>query len=394
MGSPNSINLRNIVWHGFPKPMEIPNYFTNVLLITIHSLGCIIEAKNIKLKERPQITTFNDHIQVIENFYKLKPIDFEFIEQNVQNIINDFKPYWQQLFFYYKSQKYKEFIILILPQIELLLRLHYGQENNFDISAKLDEYYITMDTIFETQVLNGDKIHVTSNKLLDFENSMFEGCFHMLYDIFISPNGCRLRDKVSHGEVFLDALNNSKLCSLVLHIFLSLLFPEDCRLFENYESKLHLNCLTNTKLLKCSDYLLMFTKKHLVCNQQELLLNSFPFKHNKVLIFKRPKKEAELMLLINKIAENVNKTIDNYEESLAKRCNLLAQRELHSKRRKTLEKLQTALPDIFKTLCLIISCINKIYTLLQTNFSIVVNVECNYVKTLRYIFILLYIQIF
>ncbi|XP_065364668.1 endoplasmic reticulum membrane-associated RNA degradation protein-like [Calliphora vicina] len=384
MGSPNSINLRNIAWHGFPKPMEIPNYFTNVLLITIHSLGCILEAKNIKLKERLQITTFNDHIQIIENVYKFKPIDFEFIEQKVQNVNNDFKPYWEQLLFYYKSQKYKEFIILILPQIELLLRLHYGQVNNFDISAKLDEYYITMDTIFETQVSNGDKILVTSNKLLDFENSMFEGCFHMLYDIFISPNGCRLRDKVSHGEVFLEALNNSQLCSLVLHIFLSLLYPKEFGLYENYESKLHLNCLTNKKLIKCGDNLLMFIKKHLACNQ-ELLLNSFAFKKNKVLIFKRPKKEAELMLLINKIAENFNKTIGNYEESLAKRSDLLAQRELHSKRRKTLEKLQTALPNIFETLCLIISSITKIYTLLQTNFSIVLNGECNCDKTLRFL---------
>ncbi|XP_037825633.1 endoplasmic reticulum membrane-associated RNA degradation protein-like [Lucilia sericata] len=383
MGSPNSINLRNIVWHGFPKPTELPNYYVKVLLILIHSLGCVIEAKNLIIKERFQITTFNEHIKIIRENYKLKPLNLENLQQQVELLNNDFKPYWLQLISHYKSQKYKEFIILVLPQIELLLRLHYGQVNNFDVSAKLDEYYITMDTIFETQVINADEKNISDNKLLDFENSLFEGCFHMLFDIFISPNGCRLRDKVSHGEVSLEALDNSELCSIILYIFISLLFPLDYRLFDNYESNLHLNCLTKVKLTNCIKQIHIFYEKHLLT--QDLPLISLASEYHKVLIFKRPKKENELVLLVNKIAKNIFKTILNYEESIAVRRNLLAQHELHSKRRKTLEKLQTALPDIFKTLMLILSSICKIYCLLQNNFTVILKEEFTWDKTLRFL---------
>ncbi|XP_023304836.2 endoplasmic reticulum membrane-associated RNA degradation protein-like [Lucilia cuprina] len=383
MGSPNSINLRNIVWHGFPKPTEIPNYYVNVLLILIHSLGCLIETKNLIIKERFQITTFNEHIKLITENYKFKHLDLENLQQHVKELNNDFKSYWLQLISHYKSQKYKEFIILVLPQIELLLRLHYGQVNNFDVSAKLDEYYITMDTIFETEVINAEEQHVSLNKLLDFENSFFEGCFHILYDIFISPNGCRLRDKVSHGEVCLEALDNSELCLLILHIFVSLLFPLNYRLFDNYESNLHINCLTKVKLTKCLKQLKAFYENHLL--NKELPLISLAFQHHKILIFKRPKKENELVLIINKIAENILKTILNYDESIAVRKNLLDQRELHSKRRKTLEKMQMALPDIFETLTLMLSSISKIYCLLQNNYTVILKEAFICDKTLRFL---------
>lgn len=373
MGSPNSINIRNIVWHGFPKPTEIPNYYVNVLLITIHSLGCIIQTKQLFIKERSQITTFNDHIEHITQNYEIETVELKQIEEKLIKLNNDYKYYWLQLLSYYKKNKYKEFIILVLTQIELLLRLHYGRVNNFDISAKLDEYYITMDTIFETEVPNAE----ISNKLLDFDNSVFENCFHLLYDIFLSPHGCRLRDKVSHGEVYLEALNNLQLCSLILNIFIFLLFPGKYKYFVNYESIWHLNSKTKRNLNKLYEKLLNFKM------QQFLNKDNFDLSQHKVLIFKRPKKESEFMLLINKIADNLYKTIENYEESITLRSNLLAQRELHSKRRKTLEKLQNTLPDIFKTLFGMYTTISEIFYLLQQDFEKVLADDVVSNKTLR-----------
>lgn len=381
MGSPNSINLRNIVWHGFPQPLEIPQYYVNVLLVTIHTLGSIIDAKNFQLTERSQILAYRSDLEVLQIDLKSNVFDLENIRQKIKQFDNDYKSYWLKLLNYYETGKHIQFIILILTQIELLLRLHYGHVNNFDISAKLDEYYITIDTIFETNATNNADSSL-SNKLLDFKNSSFEGCFHLLYDIFISPNGCRLRDKVSHGEVALEAMNNPELCTIMLKIFLVLLFPYDFNYFEDYGSKLHLNSVTKKNILLSVDNIQKFLPKHLE-NHEEISLEKHSFESNKVLIFKRPKKESEFMLLLNKIAIHINKTIDNYRESISVRSVLLAQRELHSKRRRTLEKLQTALPDICKILTLIMSTIIKLYWLLQNDFSLVLEDQQKCAKTLR-----------
>ncbi|TMW51067.1 hypothetical protein DOY81_003841 [Sarcophaga bullata] len=383
MGSPNSINLRNIVWHGFPQPLEIPQYYVKVLLVTIHTLGSIIDIKNFQLKERSQILTYYGHLEVLKMDLKCNVFNLEDIKQNIKQLNSDYKPYWLKLLNYYETGNYIPFTILILTQIELLLRLHYGYVNNFDISAKLDEYYITIDTIFETKVTS-EVDDNASNKLLDFENSSLEGCFHVLYDIFISPNGCRLRDKVSHGEVALEALDNPQLCSIMLKIFLVLLYPRYYNYFEFYESKLHLNSIAKENILLSVDNIQKFSLKYLE-NYKENSFGMYSLANKKVLIFKRPKKESELMLLLNKIAININKTIENYKESISVRAELLTQRELHSKRRRTLEKLQTALPDICKTLTLILTTINKLYWLMQNDYAIVLDDQNKCDKTLRFL---------
>lgn len=392
MGSPNSINLRNIVWHGFPQPLEIPQYYVKVLLVIIHTLGSTLDVKKVELKERTQILTYHDHLEVLKIDLKFNVFNFEDIKQKIKQLNCDYKSYWLKLLNYYETANYIPFIVLILTQIELMLRLHYGHVNNFDISAKLEEYYITIDTIFDTKLING-VVDNASNKLLDFEDSTFEGCFHLLYDIFISPSGCRLRDKVSHGEVALEALNNPQLCSIMLRIFLVLLFPRYYNYFEFYESKLHLNSITKMNILLSVDNIQMFSPKYLE-NYKENSFQMYSLANKKVLIFKRPKKESELMLLLNKIAININKTIDNYKESISLRAELMTQRELHSKRRRTLEKLQTALPDICKTLTLILITINKLYWLLQNNYAIVLDDQNKCDKTLRYCFLNVILNLF
>ncbi|KAM7349402.1 uncharacterized protein ACRADG_008383 [Cochliomyia hominivorax] len=384
MGSPNSINLRNIVWHGFPKPSDIPNYYVSVITITIHTLGSILERKNFKIQERPQIQTFENHIENITKDFEFKFIDLKLIQEQIENLNTDYKEYWLKLLSYYRTEKYKEFIILALTQLELLLRLHFGQVNNFDVTAKLDEYYITMDSIFEPYLINNEGFVSADNKLLDFKNSSFESCFHLLYDLCIAPNGCRLRDKVSHGEVYLEALNNSKLCYIILNIFLCLLFPQDVNLFINYRSKLHLNSVCKVNLKKSYEKLIKFSENKIL-NDNNLDISVFKQDNIKLSIFKRPKKESILMLLINRISENIYNCVENYEKSIAIRQSLLEQRELHSKRRKTLEKLQNTLPIVVNTLWNILLAISKIYTLLQNDFFQVLEEDIKFNKTLRYL---------
>ncbi|XP_073830649.1 uncharacterized protein isoform X2 [Musca autumnalis] len=393
MGSPNSINIRNVVWHGFPKPYEIPIYYEAVLLTLVHTMGYKIEEMNYLIKERPLVMDFEKPLHPFDDKFKIKLTNIKFYEDKIQNIDNEFAKdyigYWLKLCTYYNEGLYINFIILVLPQIELLLRMHYGHINNVDISAKLDEYYITMDTIFETYIANKTS-HTESdsqlNQLLDFNiYPQFEGSFHIMYDIFLSPNGCRLRDKVSHGEVELSALNNAQLASVVLHIFLNLLEPLNCCTLVEYESKLHLNCI-NRHLLEDIHKKLCQFKNNIMENKEDLSLQVI-FKpiDKKTLIFRRPHKESELMLLIKTILENVKKTLVNYEQAIAIRSTQLAQRELHSKRRKTLEKLQNSLPQIFATLVKVFESLNILFNLLQSHHQTILEETETFSKTLRYL---------
>uniref|UniRef100_A0A0K8V4S3 Transmembrane protein C6orf70 n=1 Tax=Bactrocera latifrons TaxID=174628 RepID=A0A0K8V4S3_BACLA len=171
MGTPNAINLRNIVWHGFPKPEEIPNYYVTILIIIMHSLGSELKSKHIvQLMERPKASDFKILCEKVLNQLIL-PSEFVNESKGFEQIKNHvwlhkaFKQYWYRLFQYYERKQFRNFVILIIPQIELLLRFIYAQANNFDVSAKLDEYYITMDSIFECNITTDEAN--SKNKLIN-----------------------------------------------------------------------------------------------------------------------------------------------------------------------------------------------------------------------------------
>ncbi|CAI9536832.1 unnamed protein product, partial [Staurois parvus] len=46
IGSPESLNLRNILWHGFASPHEIPPKYCSVLLLFTGALGQILQARH------------------------------------------------------------------------------------------------------------------------------------------------------------------------------------------------------------------------------------------------------------------------------------------------------------------------------------------------------------
>uniref|UniRef100_A0A1I8NJG1 Uncharacterized protein n=1 Tax=Musca domestica TaxID=7370 RepID=A0A1I8NJG1_MUSDO len=376
------------------KVLGAEMYYETVLFTAIYSLGFEFEETKYVIKERPLVKDFLQPLQHIDDKFKSKIVDIKTHEENMKNIHNEFAKdyieFWTTICKYYQEGRYINMIILILPQIELLLRLHYGQVNNVDINAKLDEYYITMDTIFEAEIVNcktGDKeCDYQPNRILDFDlYPQFEGTFHLMYDIFFSPNGCRLRDKVSHGEVDYLALNNSELASITLHIFLNLLEPLDFNSLFNNESKLHLNSVNKCLFKEVHVKLNKFKNVILQNNSVETFQIILNLPTRKVLIFQRPNKESELMLLMKVILDNIGCTLDNYQEAIEIRTAQLAQRELHSKRRKTLEKMQMSLPQIYSTLAVMFKSLINLFNLLQSNHQLVFKEADIFDKTLRYL---------
>lgn len=333
--SAESINLRNIVWHGFPLPNEIPTSFVSTLFVVAASLFSFVE--NIPITPRGQVKDFSRHLSKI----RAAQIDFDLVDKislveatiESSEWTEQWEIYWKQLYEHYLQKNYWRCAILILPQIELVLRKMYGEANNFDISAKLNEYYITMNSIFES---------TNNNQLLNSDLS--KRTLHFLYDIFISPFGMRIRDKISHGEVDLDCLDRS-LCSVLLYAGLNLLNKREFPL-DSYRSKFHLNYLTYEALMmsKRSVLELMTMKtpsnlkfkfkwnlKAMMCLEKLILMEP-------VEIFHRSKQESDIFMSVMKIAQLIVQICSNYQMSFNERFAMLVNHELRSRARKTLEK--------------------------------------------------------
>ncbi|XP_055843325.1 endoplasmic reticulum membrane-associated RNA degradation protein-like [Episyrphus balteatus] len=360
MGSAESINLRNIVWHGFPLPHEIPPSFVSILLVVSASLSELIE--DLSLVSRPQVKNFSRFLTKIHS----PPIGYALVDnyllvtQTVDNSpwTGEWKIYWKQVYQHYEQSNYWRCVMLILPQIELVLRKIYGEANKFDITAKLNEYYITMNSIFEFS---------EDNRLLD--SYMTKGTLHFLYDIFISPFGMRIRDKVSHGEVDLNCLDG-KLCSILLYAGLNLLNKNEFPL-DGYQSKFHLNSLVYEAVNASKRFVLELMKMRtpssfglefkwnweVMETLQELVLTEC------VEIFHRSKKEPEIMMNLMKIAQLIVQICQNYQISFEERFGMFFRHEPRSRARKTLDKMVETLGVIGEILgsivCYLIRIINE-----------------------------------
>lgn len=396
------MNLRNIIWHGFARSHTIPNYYASTLLFTLHSLGAILKEKSVagfQLQYKPLIRDLNEFLQpMLSNhlWTNCESEEFQTLLKNCQNallkgqqelcidenskpssdFIDDYITIWLKLFQLYKQRRYIRFVVLIIPEIELLLRCYYGQLNGVEIMAKLNEYYVIIDTIFSDQVPDYLLKNITDNsinELLNFHQNdgktVSEGCFKILYDLFLDSEGCRLRDRVSHGEFDFLSLDNSKLASILMHLFIVLLkftFAEnicfDC--VESYESVYHLNCRTKNQLIAAYKEFYRFKELRL---QVKLDADIYFDKRlmRSLKIFSRPKKEFELMTLIEKIGTCLQQTLINYSNTLKERLRMLELRELHSRNRKSLSNLLTALPKIWENLIQIWESIAATFLLLQ-----------------------------
>lgn len=392
------MNLRNIIWHGFPRSSTVPNYYATTLLLILHSLGVLLnkqlESASFQLKQKPLIKDFNEYLQPMfqknnckfshgdnvefqKTLLQLEQTLLEEVKRTTYFRDGNYVTIWLELFQLYKQHQYLRFVILAVPQIELLLRCHYGQANGVEIMAKLNDYYVIIDTIFSDEVpenllLNGAKASV--NKLLNFNRNdgtgtVPEGCFKILYDLFLDSDGCRLRDRVSHGEVDLLALNNSNLSSLLMHVLVVLLRfsgTEDICLdsVQCYESVYHLNCRSRNQLLRVHGEFQGFNEFRAHIRLPEDIDLDERLRRD-VKIFMRPKKEYELMTLMEKIGISLQQTIRNYRIMLRERLRMLELHELHSRNRKSLSNLLKALPTIWENIIEIWQSMAATFLLLQ-----------------------------
>ncbi|XP_069625441.1 endoplasmic reticulum membrane-associated RNA degradation protein isoform X8 [Ranitomeya imitator] len=134
LGSPQSLNLRNLLWHGFMSPHEIsPKYFSMILLLTA-GLGQLLQSwlsnTTMSLVHRPYFVFSN--LQEIAVFPDLNEKVLSFGESLIEKstfVLANMVPFWMEAITAFRQDRFADCAIFLLPQLETGLRLAFCTVN-------------------------------------------------------------------------------------------------------------------------------------------------------------------------------------------------------------------------------------------------------------------------
>uniref|UniRef100_A0A8D8IHQ6 Endoplasmic reticulum membrane-associated RNA degradation protein n=1 Tax=Culex pipiens TaxID=7175 RepID=A0A8D8IHQ6_CULPI len=321
LGSPNGINLRNLVWHGFPNEGEVSCLYRIFLVEMLNSIGGRLEELGFVVEFRSCLQESN----LLVRKMNLPRFDVALLEEVVTSsseLQEIQRAGWLRSIALYKEEQFYCCVCMVLPQLEMFLRILYGGLYGRDFRAKIDQYYIIMDTIFE----EFEAVTEARNRMHDyFRIDLLEA----MYDLLSAIRGPRLRDKLSHGELQSTDIDEQVANGVLLLSYV--IITNDSR-FE-YKSCFHHNAVLQQSIRECE---LEFDK----CNDQAhdgKLVENVPFlpqadSNDRIPIFYRPAKEEEAIGYLQRITCKLQLSISNLNESLTLRLSALANRENRSKR--------------------------------------------------------------
>ncbi|XP_064564652.1 endoplasmic reticulum membrane-associated RNA degradation protein isoform X2 [Zonotrichia leucophrys gambelii] len=171
IGSPHGLNLRNVLWHGFASPQEIPAKYCAMLLFLTAGLGQLLETYLLQtkgvLEHRPYVIFMS--LEELDAFPDLNSEILSIAEELVKLsgfVLKIMLPFWIAALTAFKQSRYADSVILLLPQLEAGLRLLFTTTNK------------------------------CPNRLLTAED--------FLWDFLNHQEGPRIRDHLSHGEINLE----------------------------------------------------------------------------------------------------------------------------------------------------------------------------------------------
>nr|XP_018897811.1 PREDICTED: endoplasmic reticulum membrane-associated RNA degradation protein-like [Bemisia tabaci] len=221
VGTPRSLNLRNVLWHGFIHPTEISDSLVTVLIVVLASIEALLNSKRFTVNHRKcfDLSKFDGVLE--------EDSDRLFQTSVLQNLVDTtniippkFKLSWIDALRLCDDLRYGECCLVLLPQIELLLRCAFCTVNNLPsrlLTAEAETLYTTLDQILVPKLTDNEE-----NKLYSVLSA---DVITMLNDLLTFPNGPRLRDKLSHGEVRVEDISNH-LChhfiNVLVHVFMKL----------------------------------------------------------------------------------------------------------------------------------------------------------------------------
>ncbi|CAG8438434.1 5831_t:CDS:2 [Scutellospora calospora] len=244
IGPPNSMNLRNILWHGFISPNEflpIPAKWYSALIIVITLTIChrvrlrgLIDS--LKKRDGASFEGFfhlSQPMIIAENIITKDEID-KIFDQEYQRIMfgQTIPPQYphililksllyENFFIIHQTHStwslalnflsYKQvilFLILSLPLFEHCLRrifvcVNKVQERRLS-TVEVGQYFLTLDIILEEKV--SWAYYDLDKEIEDKEprNLIYDefggGIMDLMLDLFVHTAGPRLRDRIAHGE--------------------------------------------------------------------------------------------------------------------------------------------------------------------------------------------------
>ncbi|NXD14457.1 EMARD protein, partial [Nothocercus nigrocapillus] len=199
IGSPDGLNLRNVLWHGFASPQEIPVKYCAMLLFLTAGLGQLLQTYLLQTKctliHRPYVT----FISLEElNIFPLKHETLSLAEELVKLsnfVLKMMLPFWLAALTAFKQGRYADCMILLLPQLEVGLRLLFTAANKCPNRLLTAEVSFSIKSMLAKH-LNNEEI----NQLpLVLEEPTMASEF--LWDFLNHQEGPRVRDHLSHGEI-------------------------------------------------------------------------------------------------------------------------------------------------------------------------------------------------
>jgi hypothetical protein len=202
IGPPKSLNLRNIVWHGFLRPGELNIQYPYVILCIIVSIGKLLMEKGItdiphRVLLRINIPQVFPAVDVCQSVLD----EIKHLFYNSHFVAVALRPYWNTSLELYVRGNYGECVAILLPQLEMALRRIFVAANDCSkriLTAENSVLFTTLDEILAKLLPVGSENQ--------FPKTIGSPCMTLLLDFLTYPMGPRVRDHVSHGEVNFDSM--------------------------------------------------------------------------------------------------------------------------------------------------------------------------------------------
>ncbi|XP_014730979.1 PREDICTED: endoplasmic reticulum membrane-associated RNA degradation protein isoform X1 [Sturnus vulgaris] len=204
IGSPHGLNLRNVLWHGFASPQEIPAKYCAMLLLLTAGLGQLLQTYLLQTKgvlvHRPYVIFIS--LEELDAFPDLNDEILSIAEELVKLssfVLKTMLPFWIAALTAFRNSRYADSVILLLPQLEVGLRLLFTTTNkcpNRLLTAESSAFYTTFDEMLAK--------HLDNEEVNQLPVVLEEPAMDFLWDFLNHQEGPRIRDRLSHGEINLE----------------------------------------------------------------------------------------------------------------------------------------------------------------------------------------------
>lgn len=360
-GSPHSVNLRNIIWHGFAQEQDIPSVFVT----NIYYLCASIQ------------NGLNDSGSIISRPFSTLTSEMDFPEESPDELMPKCPDFRRAL----RSQNHVMITTQLLIKMEFQLRYLFCDKNSCSqriLTAEDSRLYITFKEILASTINEEG----TKNELLSFLGTNLVG---LLMDLLMLPKGPRIRDRLGHGELDLslseDFAKWAKIVSFVVRrideleagkavtfdyrpqfhpIFIALRSIESLvRAFCDLHNFMELSLKNSSQVLDLSDEPLpdiSLWKSSVLTIWQGTSLK----------LFDRPQVEYSVIALINRWTRSLKDLTLTLSEEVGRRATKLQSQELSFRQICSSRKLFSLFPSISHTVSESFNCLKIIMRDLQS----------------------------